>query len=192
MTPKSSSVTDQVKATKSLTGRDSRPASSTELVEGNDVVATGTNAADGKIAMSEIAYTEAALPTRCARSRRRRQRHHLRRQDLHHRDHHHRQGRLRAKHSQRDNEAKLSNSYKPNPDEFSVTDQIAPSPGRPRARPASSPSSSRGQRCRRHRHQRRRGQHHDERRKHTAAGKHTYSCARPTAEPQQGHHLQRC
>ena len=64
VTPKSSSVTDQVKATKSLTGRDLKASEfHFELVEGNDVVATGTNAADGKIAMSEIAYTEAGKHT---------------------------------------------------------------------------------------------------------------------------------
>ena len=64
VTPKSSSVTDQVKATKSLTGRDLKASEfHFELVEGKDVVATGTNAADGKIAMSEIAYTEAGKHT---------------------------------------------------------------------------------------------------------------------------------
>ncbi len=61
---KDSSVTDQITATKSLDGRDLKAGEFRfELVEGNDVVATGTNAADGKIAMSEIAYTEAGKHT---------------------------------------------------------------------------------------------------------------------------------
>lgn len=64
LTPKSSSVTDQVKATKVLTGRELTAGEfSFELVEGNDVVATGTNAADGKIAMTAIEYTEAGEHT---------------------------------------------------------------------------------------------------------------------------------
>ena len=59
VTPESSSVTDQITATKSLTGRDLKEGEfSFELVEGNDVVARGTNAADGKITMSEITYNE--------------------------------------------------------------------------------------------------------------------------------------
>ena len=57
LTPESSSVTDQIVATKSLDGRDLKDGEfSFELVEGNDVVATGTNAADGKIVMGKITY----------------------------------------------------------------------------------------------------------------------------------------
>ena len=64
LTPKSSSVTDKIAATKVLTGRDLKAGEfSFELVEGNDVVATGTNAADGKIAMTAIEYTEAGEHT---------------------------------------------------------------------------------------------------------------------------------
>ena len=64
LTPKSFSVTDKIAATKSLTGRDLKAGEfSFELVEGNDVVATGTNAADGKIAMTAIEYTEAGEHT---------------------------------------------------------------------------------------------------------------------------------
>ena len=64
VTPKSSSVTDQVKATKSLTGRDLKASEfHFELVEGNDVVATGTNDAEGNITMSAVKYTAAGKHT---------------------------------------------------------------------------------------------------------------------------------
>ena len=68
MTPKSSSVTDQITATKYLTGRDMAEGEfSFELVEGEGkdakVVATGKNAADGKITMSPIEYTKAGTHT---------------------------------------------------------------------------------------------------------------------------------
>lgn len=62
VTPVKTSVTDQIAATKVLTGRDMAEGEfSFELVEGKDakVVATGKNAADGKITMSPIEYTEA-------------------------------------------------------------------------------------------------------------------------------------
>ena len=60
LTPKSFSVTDKIAATKSLTGRDLKAGEfSFELVEGNGVVATGTNDAEGKITMSPIEYTAA-------------------------------------------------------------------------------------------------------------------------------------
>ena len=130
VTPKSSIVTDQIKATKSLTGRDLKEGEfSFELVEGDEVVATGTNAADGKITMSPIEYTAAGkhaytlrevpsdagngitydgktytIETTITDNGR---------------------GELVAKHELKgDDEAKFSNSYKPNPGEFSVTDQI--------------------------------------------------------------------
>ncbi len=62
--PNESSVTDQITAKKVLTGRDLKAGEfSFELVEGNDVVARGTNAADGKITMDKIAYTEAGEHT---------------------------------------------------------------------------------------------------------------------------------
>ena len=62
--PNESSVTDQITATKSLTGRDLKEGEfSFELVEGNDVVARGTNAADGKITMDKITYTAAGEHT---------------------------------------------------------------------------------------------------------------------------------
>ena len=66
LTPKSSSVTDKIKATKSLAGRKLKDGEfSFELVEGEDdkVVATGTNNGDGKITMSPIEYTAAGKHT---------------------------------------------------------------------------------------------------------------------------------
>lgn len=62
--PVKTSVTDQIAATKVLTGRDMAEGEfSFELVEGEGkdvkVVATGKNAADGKITMSPIEYTKA-------------------------------------------------------------------------------------------------------------------------------------
>ena len=64
MTPEDSSATDQGKATKSLTGRDLKAGEfSFELVEGDKVVARGTNAADGTITMKAITYTEAGTHT---------------------------------------------------------------------------------------------------------------------------------
>lgn len=64
VTPVKTSVTDQIAATKVLTGRDMAEGEfSFELVEGEGkdvkVVATGKNAADGKITMSPIEYTKA-------------------------------------------------------------------------------------------------------------------------------------
>ena len=57
--PADSSVTDQVTVTKQLTGRDMTAGEfAFELLEGNDVVATGTNGADGSVALSPITYTE--------------------------------------------------------------------------------------------------------------------------------------
>lgn len=64
VTPVETSVTDQITATKVLTGRELAAGEfSFELVEseGEDakVIATGTNAADGKITMSAVKYTKA-------------------------------------------------------------------------------------------------------------------------------------
>lgn len=59
VTPVETSVTDQISATKVLTGRELAAGEfSFELVEGDKVVATGTNAADGTIAMSPVKYTK--------------------------------------------------------------------------------------------------------------------------------------
>lgn len=55
--PASSSVTDQVTVTKTLTGRDMAAGEfAFELLERGDVVATGTNAADGSVALSPVGY----------------------------------------------------------------------------------------------------------------------------------------
>ena len=62
--PVETRVTDQITATKYLTGRDLKEGEfSFELVEGNKVVATGKNAADGKITMSPVKYTKAGKHT---------------------------------------------------------------------------------------------------------------------------------
>lgn len=64
VTPKSSSVTDQITATKSLTGRKLAAGEfSFELVKGDKVVATGINDAEGNITMSAVKYTEAGKHT---------------------------------------------------------------------------------------------------------------------------------
>lgn len=56
-TPVETSVTDQITANKVLTGRELAAGEfSFKLVEGDKVVAKGTNAADGTIAMDKIAY----------------------------------------------------------------------------------------------------------------------------------------
>ena len=57
--PAHSSVTDQVAVTKTLTGRDMAAGEfAFELLEGEDVVATGVNAADGSVALSAVKYTQ--------------------------------------------------------------------------------------------------------------------------------------
>ena len=57
--PANSSVTDQVTVTKTLTGRDMAAGEFTfELLEGEDVVATGVNATDGSVALSAVKYTQ--------------------------------------------------------------------------------------------------------------------------------------
>lgn len=59
VTPVETSVTDQITANKVLTGRNLMDSEfSFELVEGDKVVATGKNDAEGKITMSEITYNE--------------------------------------------------------------------------------------------------------------------------------------
>lgn len=59
VTPVETSVTEQITATKVLTGRDLKDGEfSFELVEGDKVVAKGTNADDGTIAMDKITYAK--------------------------------------------------------------------------------------------------------------------------------------
>ena len=130
VTPKDSSVTDKIKATKVLTGRDLKEGEfSFELVEGNEVVARGKNAADGKITMSEITYNEPGKHTYTLREvpgdagngiTYDGKTYTIETTITDKGD-----GTLEAKHVLKgDDEAKFNNSYKPNPDEFSVTDQI--------------------------------------------------------------------
>ena len=62
--PDEFSVTDEIKANKVLTGRDLKEGEfSFELVEGDKVVATGKNAADGTITMSPVKYDKAGAHT---------------------------------------------------------------------------------------------------------------------------------
>lgn len=64
VTPVETSVTEQITATKVLDGRDLKDGEfSFELVEGDKVVATGTNDAEGNITMSAVKYTEAGEHT---------------------------------------------------------------------------------------------------------------------------------
>lgn len=59
VTPVETSVTDQITATKVLTGRELKESEfSFELVEGDKVIATGTNNAEGKITMGAVKYTK--------------------------------------------------------------------------------------------------------------------------------------
>lgn len=58
-TPVETSVTDQITANKVLTGRELKEGEfSFELVEGDKVIATGTNNAEGKITMGAVKYTK--------------------------------------------------------------------------------------------------------------------------------------
>ena len=132
VTPKDSSVTDKIKATKVLTGRDLKEGEfSFELVEGEDakVVATGTNAADGKITMSEITYNEPGKHTYTLREvpgdagngiTYDGKTYTIETVVKDNGD-----GTLGVEHKLKGaDEAKFNNGYKPNPDEFSVTDEI--------------------------------------------------------------------
>ena len=131
VTPKSFSVTDQITATKVLTGRDLKEGEfSFELVEGNDVVATGKNDARGKIKMSPIEYTAAGkhiytlreVPGDANNGITYDGKTYTIETTITDKG----DGTLEAKHVLKgDDEAKFNNSYKPNPDEFSVTDKIA-------------------------------------------------------------------
>ena len=131
VTPKSFSVTDRITATKVLTGRDLKEGEfSFELVEGNDVVATGKNDARGKIKMSPIEYTAAGkhiytlreVPGDANNGITYDGKTYTIETTITDKG----DGTLEAKHVLKgDDEAKFNNSYKPNPDEFSVTDKIA-------------------------------------------------------------------
>ena len=128
--PKSSSVTDQITATKFLTGRDLKEGEfSFELVEGNDVVATGKNDARGKITMSPIEYTAAGKHTYTLREVPGDAGNGItydgKTYTIETTVTDNGKGELVVKHELNGaDEAKFNNSYKPNPGEFSVTDQI--------------------------------------------------------------------
>ncbi len=130
VTPKSSSVTDQITATKVLTGRDLKEGEfSFELVEGDKVVATGKNAADGKITMGEIAYNEPGKHTYTLREVPGDAGNGItydgKTYTIETTVTDNGKGELVVKHELNGaDEAKFNNGYKPNPDEFSVTDQI--------------------------------------------------------------------
>ena len=130
VTPVETSVTDQITATKVLTGRDLKADEfSFELVEDGEVVATGANDADGKITMGKITYTAAGKHTYILREAKGAEGNGITYDSTTYTivttvtdDGN---GKLTVKHElQGANEAKFNNSYKPNPDEFSVTDQI--------------------------------------------------------------------
>ena len=130
VTPVSSSVTDQITATKVLTGRGLKDGEfSFELVEGNDVVVTGKNDADGKIVMDKITYDKAGEHTYILREAKGAEGNGITYDDKTYTvvttitDNG--KGKLEAKHELKDaTTAEFKNSYKPNPGEFSVTDQI--------------------------------------------------------------------
>lgn len=130
VTPVSSSVTEQITTTKSLTGRDMAEGEfSFELVEDGKVVATGTNDARGNITMSPIEYTVAGEHTYTLREVKGAEGNGITYDDKTYTvvttitDNG--KGKLVAKHELKGaDEAKFNNSYKPNPGEFSVTDEI--------------------------------------------------------------------
>ena len=130
VTPVNSSVTDQVEATKTLTGRDMAEGEfEFELVENGKVVATGTNAADGKVTMGAIEYTEAGEHTYILREVKGAEGNGITYDDKTYTvvttitDNG--KGKLVAKHELKDAKtAEFKNSYKPNAGEFSVTDEI--------------------------------------------------------------------
>ena len=123
-------VEDRITATKVLTGRDMAEGEfSFELVEGNDVVATGKNDDRGKIKMSPIEYTAAGkhtytlceVPGDANNGITYDGKTYTIETTITDKG----DGTLEAKHVLNGaDEAKFNNSYKPNPDEFSVTDQI--------------------------------------------------------------------
>ena len=130
VTPKDSSVTDQITATKSLTGRDLKEGEfSFELVEGDKVVATGTNDARGNITMSAVKYDKAGTHAYVLREAKGAEGNGITYDGKTYTvvttitDNG--KGKLEVKHELKDAKtAAFENSYKPNPDEFSVTDQI--------------------------------------------------------------------
>ena len=130
VTSENSSVTDQIEVTKTLSGRDMAEGEfEFELVEGETVVAKGTNAADGKVTMDAIEYTEPGEHTYILREVKGAEGNGITYDDKTYTvvttitDNG--KGKLVAKHELKGAEpAAFKNSYKPNSGEFSVTDQI--------------------------------------------------------------------
>ncbi len=130
VTPKNFSVTDKIIATKTLTGRDLKEGEfSFELVEDDKVVATGTNDARGNITMSAVKYDKARTHTYVLREAKGAEGNGITYDGKTYTvvttitDNG--KGKLEAKHELKDAKtAAFENSYKPNPDEFSVTDKI--------------------------------------------------------------------
>ena len=130
VTPEKSSVTDKITAKKVLDGRGLKEGEfSFELVEGDKVVAKGTNAADGKITMSKITYDKPGKHTYTLREVPGDAGNGItydgKTYTIETTITDNGKGELVAKHELKDaDEAKFNNSYKPNPDEFSVTDKV--------------------------------------------------------------------
>ena len=130
VTPKNFSVTDKIIATKTLTGRDLKEGEfSFELVEDDKVVATGTNDARGNITMSAVKYDKAGTHTYVLREAKGAEGNGItydgKTYTIETTITDNGDGTLSAAHKLKDaDEAKFNNSYKPNPDEFSVTDKI--------------------------------------------------------------------
>ena len=130
VTPENFSVTDKIIATKTLTGRDLKEGEfSFELVEDDKVVATGTNDARGNITMSAVKYDKAGTHTYVLREAKGAEGNGITYDGKTYTvvttitDNG--KGKLEAKHELKDAKtAAFENSYKPNPDEFSVTDKI--------------------------------------------------------------------
>ena len=131
LTPEKSSVTDQVKATKVLTGRDLKAGEfSFELVEGDSVVVTGTNDAKGNIAMGKITYDKAGKHTYALRETKAGATENgitysTAEYTIVTTVKDNGDGTLSVEHKlQGDEKPIFENVYKPNPGEFSVTDKI--------------------------------------------------------------------
>ena len=139
VTPKDSSVTDKIKATKYLTGRDMAEGEfSFELVEGEGkdakVVATGTNNAEGKITMNAVKYDKPGKHTYTLREAKGNAggitysdaKFTIETTITDNGD-----GTLKAEHVLKDvDEAKFTNSYRPGSKDSSVTDLIKDESGR--------------------------------------------------------------
>lgn len=201
VTPKSSSVTDQITATKSLTGRKLAAGEfSFELVKGDKVVATGTNDASGNITMGTVKYDKAGTHTYTLRevnggTTSKGIAYDGKTYTIVTTITDKGDGTLKAEHVLKDAKAaEFKNSYNLTPTESSVTDQVKATKfltGRACRRRVLL-RARRGQQGRCHRHQRRRGQHHDERREvHRGRQAYLHAARGQRRNHQQGHHVRR-